>query len=230
MNTETENQPGMNRRHFLLVTCSATFALILQRSIAGIPNAQASQKFVESTCGKDGKLNKRVLIAYASRCGSTGSIAEAIGGVLCGVGASVDVRLVKKVKDLSPYQAVIVGSAIRAGRWLPEATNFVKDNQDSLSRLPTAYFVVCLTMKDDTPGNRHKVLAYLDPVRKGVPKITPTTVGLFPGVVDFNKLSFVHETMLKARGVVEGDYRNWPAVKGWASNMGPGLFAAQRRG
>jgi menaquinone-dependent protoporphyrinogen oxidase len=229
MNTETEKRQGMNRRHFILVSCGVTFASILHRSIAGASGARASQEFAESTCRTGGKMTNGVLIAYASRCGSTGSVAEAIGDVLCGMGASVDVRLVENVRGLSPYQAVIVGSAIRGGKWLPEATAFVKSNQDTLTRLPIAYFVVCLTMKDDTPENRDKVLAYLNPVRKGAPRIIPAAVGLFPGVVDFSKLSFVYQSILKAKGVSEGDYRNFAAVKGWASNVGPALVAAQPR-
>ncbi len=230
MNSEEEKQPGMDRRRFLMVSCGATLALVLPRGIAGASGGQAGQAFVESTCPQDEKAAKRVLIAYASRCGSTGSIAQAMAEALCAKGASVEVRLVENVKDLSPYQAVIVGSAIRAGKWLSEATAFVKSNQDSLSRLPTAYFVACLTMREDTPENRAKVLAYLDPVRKGAPKITPVAVGLFPGVVDFSKLSFMNKTVLEAKGISEGDYRNLPAVKGWASEVAPAFMAAQPRG
>jgi len=145
------------------------------------------------------------------------------------MGATIDVRLVEKVKDLGPYQAVIVGSAIRRGNWLPEATAFVKNNQDKLSRLPIAYFLVCLTMRDDTPENRDRVLAYLDPVRKEVPRVRPAAVGLFPGVLDFSKLSFVNQSVFKAKGVSEGDYRNLAAEKGWASNVGHALVGAQIR-
>ena len=76
--------------------------------------------FQETSCGENHPQPRRALVAYASRFGSTGSVAKAIGDVLCGMGASVEVRLVENVKDLSPYQAVIVGSAIRRGNWLPE--------------------------------------------------------------------------------------------------------------
>ena len=125
-------------------------------------------------------MKKRVLISYASRCCSTGGVAEAMGQVLCGMGASADIPLVANVNDLSPYHAVIVGSAIRRGKWVREAVGFVKDNQDMLGRWPIAYFVVCLTMKDNTAENRSTVMAYLDPVRKEAPKIQPVAVGLFP--------------------------------------------------
>ena len=230
MNTETAIKQGMDRRRFLLATSGATLALLVQGGMARVAVAQASQEFIETTCAKEANPAKRVLIAYASKCGSTGSVAEAMGRQLCTLGASVDVRLAKNVKDLSPYQAVIVGSAIRAGRWLGAARDFVTDNQDALSRVPVAYFLVCFTMRDDTPQNREKALAYLDPVREDAPRVKPLAVGLFPGVVDYNKLGFMHRTILSAKGVTEGDYRNPTAVKSWASDLEPKLVAARTRG
>ena len=215
----------MSRRDFLLLSAGAICTSILCHDTAGASSEKPGSKFIESTCQKDEKMKKRVLVTYASRCGSTGGVAEALGQVLCAMGTPVDVRLVKSVKDLSPYQAVIVGSAIRMGKWLPEAVAFVKNNRDVLARLPVAYFVVCLTMKEDTAENRSKVKAYLDPVRKEAPKVRPAAIGLFPGVVNFSKLSFVDKMILKAKGVSEGDYRDWTAIKAWASTVGPTLFA-----
>ena len=225
MNVMHKEEQRINRRDFLLLSAGAICASILCQDMAGASSEKPGSEFIESTCQKDGKMNKRVLITYASRCGSTGGVAEAMGQVLCGMDASVDVRLVGSVNDLSPYHAVIVGSAIRMSKWLPEAAFFVKNNQDILGRLPTAYFMVCLTMKDDTAENRSKVMAYLDPVRKAAPKIQPRAVGLFPGTVNFSKLSFFYKMILKAKGVAEGDYRDWSAVKTWASTVAPTLLA-----
>jgi menaquinone-dependent protoporphyrinogen oxidase len=140
-------------------------------------------------------------------------------------GAAVDVRLVKDTNDLSPYQGVIVGSAIRMGKWLPEAVEFVKTYQDSLSRLPVAYFAVCLTMKDDTVENRRKALGYLDPIRKQFPKVKPADIGLFAGAVDYKKLSFASSLILKVKGAPEGDFRNWEAIRIWAAGVCPALQA-----
>ena len=72
-------------------------------------------EFPESNCGLEKKTGKKVLVAYASCCGTTGGVAEAIGKVLCDRGAVVDVRLVKNVGDLSSYQAAVIGSATRSG-------------------------------------------------------------------------------------------------------------------
>jgi menaquinone-dependent protoporphyrinogen oxidase len=218
-----KEEQGISRRDFLLLSAGAICTSILRHGIVGAASEKPGSEFIESSCQDAGTIKKRVLISYASRCGSTGGVAEAMGQVLCGMGASADIRLVGNVNDLSPYHAVIVGSAIRRGKWLPEAVGFVKDNQEMLGRLPIAYFVVCLTMKENTAENRSTVMAYLDPVRKEAPKIQPVAVGLFPGALDFSKLSFVDKTVLKAKGASEGDYRDWPAVKAWASAVGPML-------
>ena len=184
----------------------------------------AKVEYPESSCGLEKKSGKKVLVAYASHCGTTGGVAEAIGKVLCDRGAVVDVRLVGNVNDLSSYQAVILGSAIRMGKWLPETVEFLKKHQDALSRVPVAYFVVCLTMKDDTADNRRKALAFLDPVRKQVPQVKPVDIGLFAGAVDFKKLSFVYSLMLKVKGAPEGDFRNWETIRTWATSIRPALL------
>jgi menaquinone-dependent protoporphyrinogen oxidase len=168
-------------------------------------------------------MSDKVLVAYASRCGSTGEVAEAIGQVLGNGGAAVDVRLVKEVTDVSPYRAVIVGSAIRAGNWLPEAVKFVETHREALSRMPVAYFAVCLTLKEDTEDNRRTVAAHLDPIRETV---QPVDVGLFAGALDPSKMSFILRLIMKTAKSPEGDFRDWEAIRTWAANVRPALLGA----
>ena len=224
MKTVYRDQRGMSRRDFLLLSAGVICTSMIGHNAVAASNQQSGPEFIESTYSKDGKIQNKALIAYASRCGSTGGVADAIGQELCVTGTSIDVRLVGKVNDLSSYQTVIVGSAIRRGRWLPEALDFVKKHRDVLREVPTAYFVVCLTMKDDTPENHSKVLSYLDPVRKETPQIQPVDIGLFAGAVNFTKLSFVNKSILKARGATEGDFRNWSAIRAWATEIRPTLL------
>jgi menaquinone-dependent protoporphyrinogen oxidase len=215
----------MDRRRFLVLVGGAISALTLpsDKGIALGTRQSAAVEFHKSSYEKDRKMKNRVLVAYGSRCGSTGGVAEAVGQVLSAAGASVDVHLVKTVNDLSPYQAVIVGSAIRMGKWLPEALEFVKTHRDALSRVPVAYFAVCLAMKDDTVENRRKALGYLDPVRKQFPRVKPLGIGLFAGAVDYKKLSFAYSLILKVKGAPEGDFRNWEAIRTWAASVRPAL-------
>ncbi|KPK22371.1 MAG: hypothetical protein AMK69_19995 [Nitrospira bacterium SG8_3] len=177
--------------------------------------------FPESKCGLEGQNKHRVLITYASRCGSTGGVAEAIGQALCNNGVAVDVCLVANVKDLSSYQSVVVGSAIRRSKWLPEAVEFVEENRDFLKEVPVAYFLTCLALSRNTEETRLKAKAYLDPVFKAVPQVQPVNTGLFAGVLDYSKLSWGMRMVMRRKmdkfGVKEGDYRDWDAIGAWTS-------------
>jgi menaquinone-dependent protoporphyrinogen oxidase len=72
------------------------------------------------------------------------------------------------VGSLTDYNAVVIGSAIRMGNVTPEVKNFVEKRRVELEGIPTAYFITCLTLKDDTPENREAVKKYLEPLRKMV--------------------------------------------------------------
>jgi menaquinone-dependent protoporphyrinogen oxidase len=109
------------------------------------------------------------------------------------------------------------------GRWLPEAVKFVETHRETLQRMPIAYFVVCLTMKDDTPENRREVTVYLDPVRA---QVKPVAEGLFAGVLDARKLSLLPRLIMQAMKSPEGDFRNWQAIRTWATDLRPALLSA----
>ena len=221
-------QNRISRRRFLALTGGAVGATALACcGLTALGTRQPAVEFNESSCGGENEMSDKILVAYASKCGSTGEVAEAIGQALCDAGAAVDVRLAQNVTDVSPYRAVIVGSAIRMGRWLPEAAKFVETHREALSQVPVAYFLTCMTLEDDTEENRRTVAAYLDPVREIV---QPVGVGLFAGVMDPSKLSFVFRLMMKAMGTPEGDFRDWEAIRAWADGLRPALLEASTGG
>ncbi len=188
-----------------VVACSGLTALATYSPSATLP---------ESTFGAP-TMTRKILIAYASKCGSTGEVATAIGQTLAQNGARVDVRPLKEVADLPGYQVVFVGSAIRVAKWLPEAADFVRENRTILQRVPTAYFTVCATMIEDTPANRAKAAGFLEPVRT---MLVPAAEGYFAGKVDPKRLSFIENTLLKAKGTPVGDFRNWDQIRDWAQS------------
>ncbi len=99
---------------------------------------------------REGKTpGKRVLVTYATRMGSTTGIAEAIGRTLAAQGVAVDVRAMQEVHDLTPYSAVVAGSAIQAGCWLPEAMQFMEAHREELlSGFPPAQSAEALLPTD----------------------------------------------------------------------------------
>ena len=213
----------INRRRFLALTGGAVGATALACcGLTVLGTRQPAVAFNESSCGGDNEMGDKILVVYASKCGSTGEVAEAIGQALCEAGAAVDVRLVENVTDVSAYRAVIVGSAIRMGRWLPEAVQFVETHRETLSQMPVAYFLGCMTLakEGDAEENRRAVAAYLDPVREIV---QPVDVGLFAGAMDYARLPFLFRLMMKAMGTPEGDFRDWEAIRAWAADLRPAL-------
>jgi len=168
----------------------------------------------------------KVLVAYATWAGSAVSVTEAIGEALREGGAAVDVLPAKEVNDVGSYKAAVVGGAIRAGQFHGDAVKFLETHQAALSQVPVAYFVVCMTMHEDTEEHRQEVRAYLDPVREKVPQIEPVDVGLFAGVMDMSKLPLPLKLVIKAMKAQPGDYRDWDAIRAWATALRPKLLEA----
>ena len=159
----------------------------------------------------------KILVAYATKAGSTAEVAAEIGRVIeIQGGCKVDVRAVGELSSVDGYDAAIVGSGIRAGKWLPEAIEFVEKYKDALTQIPVALFTVCLTLSEDTEENRRTVAAYLDPVRE---MVQPVDVGLFAGMMDSSKLPFILRLMMKKMKSPEGDFRDWEAIRAWAGQV-----------
>lgn len=216
MGANDSNIWRVSRRDFLVLSAGLITAMTLGgASVAKISHA-ADIKFPEGKCGGGKNVEKRVLVVYASKYGSTGGVADAIGKELCSKDVATDVVLIKNANNVSSFQGVVIGSAIYMGKWMPEAVDFVKKNKDTLCKVPVAYFLVCMTLSQPTEENRAKALSYMDPILKAVPEIKPVGIGTFAGAMDYNNLSWINKKILKSKGTPEGDFRNWNEIRAWA--------------
>ena len=167
-------------------------------------------------------MNDQILVTYSTRTGSTKGVSDYIGKTLTDLGESVDVLPMQEINDLSHYKAVIAGSAIQAGKWLPEAFNFVKTHRNELNRKPFAAFLVCMTLAmPKGESYRGTVSSWLDPVRS---LVSPIDVGLFKGTLDVKKIPSFSDRFKFRVSVLfgiwkEGDHRDWVSIQYWTENL-----------
>lgn len=213
----------MTRREFMItgsVMVGAGACFLAPGSGILLPSKAHAAKvdFYEGKCGDEKNMGKRVLVVYASKYGSTGGVADAIGKELCSKDVASDVVLIKNADNIRSYQGAIIGSAIYMGKWMSEAIDFVKENRDVLCNVPVAYFLVGMTLAKN-PEKRAEVLSYVDPILKDVPEIKPVGIGTFAGAMDYNNLSWINKKILRSKGTPEGDFRDWNAIRSWAMDI-----------
>jgi len=162
-----------------------------------------------------------VLVATASKHAGTLGIAEAIAAELRMMRFDVDIRTIDNSFDVASQDAVVLGSAVYMGKWLPEATAFVDRNRERLTSIPVWLF---------SSG----------PLGTEVPKPTGDPAGLevvirstaardhrvFAGKLDPHRLGVVECLTAKLVRAPEGDFRDWEAIRDWAREIGNALTPA----
>jgi len=152
----------------------------------------------------------KVLIVYGTGTGCTAGIAERIGATLTAAGATVEVVAAKGAPSAVGYDAVLVGSGIRASNWHKPAKEWVAANADALKTVPVAFFTACLSMADAEKAD--EVRAYTDALIAET-GVEPVEVGLFA------EFPFVERTILKLMKAPTGDFRDWDAIDAWTTEV-----------
>ena len=208
---------SVSRRDFLKAAGITLGASVVTCSVLGFAVTHAPEyETPEINYTKENNMSKRILVTYATRAGSTVEVAAAIGEVIAARGFDVDVKPIKEKPSPDGYQAVLVGSAIRMGNWLPEAIEFVKVNQEALNQMPIALFTVHMLNRDDDEESRANRLAYLKDVR---PLFDAAEEVFFAGKFDMSRLSFLDRMISKAVKAVDEDCRDWDRIRGWAQTV-----------
>jgi menaquinone-dependent protoporphyrinogen oxidase len=170
----------------------------------------------------------KLLIAYASKHGSTAEIARMIGETLRINGMQNDVRTVQEVEDLAEYNALILGSAMYAGEWMDDALDFLHKYQSSLIDMPLWLF-------SSGPVGEGDPLQLLDgmAVPESVDRLTANLdvreKQVFHGKIDLRKLTLAEMMLFKSVGARTGDYRQWDMIKLWSQSIRDELVATLER-
>ncbi len=155
-----------------------------------------------------------VLVACASKHGSTTEIAERIAGQLRQRGKQAEARPLEDVREPGSYEALVIGSALSYGSWMKEATEWVQRNQAVLAGRPVWLFSVgpLGTEVKDAEQQPGEMAAFRE-------TIGPRDHRVFFGALDHHKLSFPERMVVKAVKAPEGDFRDWEAIDSWAASI-----------
>lgn len=180
----------------------------------------------------------KVLVAYASKSGSTKGIAEFIGKKLRGLGLDAEVSDVSQVGDAGAYDAFVIGSAVFMWHWMKEARSFISKNRAVLSERPVWLFSSGPVGSKPTDEKGRDLLEVSGPSELEELKqmSNPRDHRVFFGALFPEQLTgtvgFLYNMARRSRtareSMPEGDFRDWKQIEAWASFIADTLVPAQR--
>lgn len=152
-----------------------------------------------------------ILVAYATKHGSTQEVAEVIAATMRKHALEVEVRPASEVRTLDRYSAVVLGAPLYSGRWHKDASRFLKRHRTALSQRPVATFA--LGPRSAAEEERRSSRDQLDHALAKASWLAPVAIEVFGGVIDPTKLRFPFNRMPAS------DARDWEAIRTWANNL-----------
>lgn len=156
-----------------------------------------------------------ILVAYATRYGSTRETAEAIAQVLRELEYQVMLAPMRDVHAVEPYNAVVIGAPLQMFKWHKDAHHFLSRYRRALTELPVAVFAL---------GPLHRAENEIQEARtqldKELAKYTwfhPRAIQVFVGRLDPTKLHFPFS--LFAGKMPASDEMDWDAIRAWAERL-----------
>ncbi|MHB1414060.1 MAG: flavodoxin domain-containing protein [Chloroflexota bacterium] len=160
----------------------------------------------------------KVLVAFASRHGSTHEIADAVAEELGASGLEVDPREAGEVTDIGDYGAVVLGSAVYRGKWLPPALQFIERHRARLANLP-----VWLFSSGPVGEEQLQPTGEPDNLRELLEATRARDHQVFSGKLESGGLGLRERLAVRMAGTPRGDYREWQKVRAWARNIAASL-------
>jgi menaquinone-dependent protoporphyrinogen oxidase len=161
-------------------------------------------------------MKGKVLVAFATRYGSTGEVADAVGSQLREQGLEVDVKPAGEVDSLAGYSAVVLGGALYFFRWHRDARRFLRRHRKELAGLPVAIFAMgpINDVDEEFAGARR----HLDKALARHAWLAPVSIATFGGRLEPSSLRFPHGNPAM-RKMPASDIRDWAAIDRWADEL-----------
>ena len=166
---------------------------------------------------------KNVLVAYASKRGSTAEIAEAISDKLRESGLGVECMPADQVSTLEAYDAVVLGSAVYIKHWRGDARRFLRRHADELSRRP--FWVFSSGPVGEAGGAVDP--AWVEPTRivARLEHLGGREHGVFGGRLPIDPKNPFEHSLVERMPRQYRDCRNWGEIRTWASGIASQLGA-----
>jgi menaquinone-dependent protoporphyrinogen oxidase len=162
-------------------------------------------------------MSVSVLVAYATRYGSTQEVAEAIAATLRERGLAVDIQPMRQVRTLDQYHAIVLGAPLYMFHWHKDALHFLARHREALTARPVAIFALGPFHADEKEFQA--VREQLDKELSKFPWLTPRAIAIFGGKFDPQKLSFPYNLVPALKNMPASDVRDWTAIRAWASDL-----------
>jgi menaquinone-dependent protoporphyrinogen oxidase len=154
-----------------------------------------------------------VLVCAASRHGSTAEIASVVSETLVNAGIQAILLQPDEVTSLGGYDAVILGSAVYAGRWLDPMKRLVERNEAALKARSVWLFSSGPAGDPPKPDGEPADVARMRETSGA------TDHHVFAGRIDRKRLGLAERAMVAAVRVPDGDFRSWDSVRDWATEI-----------
>ena len=166
----------------------------------------------------------KVLVAYASKRGSTAEIADAIAETLREFGLSVDCTEASRVRSVDSYDAVVLGSAVYMKRWRGDAKHFLRKHDKGLSQRP--FWVFSSGPVGDPNSDADP--SWLEPPKtiEHIVRLGARDHVVFGGRLPANPRGPIERTMVKNTPREYHDRRDWNEIRTWAAGIASELRTA----
>lgn len=161
-------------------------------------------------------MSALVLVAYATRHGSTQEVAEGVAATLGERRLDVELQSAREVCRVEEYQAVVLGTALYMFRFHKDARRFLSRHREALAARPVAVFA--LGPFNDEEKEWQGVRGQLDKELAKFPWLEPVAKQVFRGKFDPAKLRFPYNLLPALRRLPASDIRDWKAIRVWASD------------
>jgi menaquinone-dependent protoporphyrinogen oxidase len=153
----------------------------------------------------------KILVAYASKHGTTREVAESIAATLREHDLDVEIAEAAHVREIARYDAVVVGGGLYMGKWHSDAQHLLKRHRRELAEKRVAVFGMGPDSLEEAKVAESR--KQLDRALAAIPELEPIAVAIFGGALKpeswrfpFNKLPAF-------------DARDWDAIHSWAMDI-----------